>query len=97
MKRREPKKAVTIFYEMEHRGIEYTVVQGIERGLWKWSASVAGVVLIGKKDTRLAAVAAAETAIDRALTSKRGRLDPRQGAARSSVEDKFEGDSKERE
>jgi hypothetical protein len=25
---------------MEYRGIEYTVVQGIERGVWKWSASV---------------------------------------------------------
>ena len=91
MKRLEPKKAAR--YEMEHRGIEYTVVQGIERDVWKWSASVEGVVLIGKKDTRLAAVAAAETAIDRALTSKRGRLDPRQGATMSSVED----NSKERE
>jgi hypothetical protein len=82
---------------MEHRGIEYTVVQGIERGVWKWSASVAGAALLGKKDTRSEAVAAAEKAIDRALASKRERLDPRGGAAISTVEDKFEGDSKERE
>jgi hypothetical protein len=27
---------------MEHQGIEYTVVQGIERGVWKWSVSVEG-------------------------------------------------------
>jgi hypothetical protein len=32
---------------MEYRGIEYSTVQGIERGVWKWSASVAGVVVVG--------------------------------------------------
>jgi hypothetical protein len=32
---------------MRYRDIEYTVVQGIERGVWKWSASVAGVVIKG--------------------------------------------------
>jgi hypothetical protein len=32
---------------MKYRDVEYTVVQGIERGLWKWSASVAGVVITG--------------------------------------------------
>ena len=61
---------------MEYQGTEYTVVQGIERGVWKWSASVAGVVLIGQEETRSAAVAAAEKAIDRALASKKERLDP---------------------
>jgi hypothetical protein len=25
---------------MEYRGVEYTVVQGIERGVWKWSVSL---------------------------------------------------------
>ena len=50
---------------MEYRGIEYTVVQGIERGVWKWSASVEGVM--GNEQTRSAAVTAAEKAIDRAL------------------------------
>jgi DNA-directed RNA polymerase alpha subunit len=52
---------------MKYRGLEYTVVQGIERGVWKWSASVAGVVLVGKAETKPEAVAAAEKAIDRAL------------------------------
>jgi hypothetical protein len=27
---------------MLHRGIEYSVVQGIERHHWKWAATVAG-------------------------------------------------------
>jgi hypothetical protein len=52
---------------MEYRGVEYAVVQGIERGIWKWSASVEGLVVIGKEQTRSAAVTAAEKAIDRAL------------------------------
>jgi hypothetical protein len=52
---------------MQYRGLEYTVVQGIERGVWKWSASVAGMLVAGKADTRPEAVAAAEKAIDRAL------------------------------
>jgi hypothetical protein len=39
---------------------EYSVVQGIERGVWKWSASVAGVVIIGPEPTKSAAVVAAE-------------------------------------
>jgi hypothetical protein len=61
---------------MEYRNIEYTVVQGIERRVWKWSASVAGVVIMGEQPTRSAAVAAAETAIDRALVQKKVRLVP---------------------
>jgi hypothetical protein len=56
---------------MEHRGIEYKVVQGIERDTWKWSASVAGVIIMGQKPTRAAAVAAAEDGIERALAGKR--------------------------
>jgi len=52
---------------MEYQGSEYTVVQTIERGVWKWSASVAGMVLFGQEATKPGAVAAAEKAIDRAL------------------------------
>jgi hypothetical protein len=52
---------------MRYRGVEYTVVQGIERGVWKWSASVEGVIVMGNEQTRSAAVTAAEKAIDRAL------------------------------
>jgi hypothetical protein len=61
---------------MEYRNIEYAVVQGIERGVWKWSASVAGVVVTGQEPSKSAAVAAAENAIDRALVQKKVRLVP---------------------
>jgi hypothetical protein len=61
---------------MEYRDIEYAVVQGIERGVWKWSASVAGVVIMGEQPTRSAAAGAAEKAIDRALGKKPVQLVP---------------------
>jgi hypothetical protein len=48
----------------EYRGVEYAVVQGIERGVWKWSASVEGMIVAGNEQTRPAAVIAAEKAID---------------------------------
>jgi hypothetical protein len=57
---------------MEYRGFEYTVVQGIERGVWKWSAPVEGVIVMGNEQTRPAAVTAAEKAIDRALVGRTG-------------------------
>jgi hypothetical protein len=57
---------------MEYRGIEYTIVQGIDRRrLWKWSAFVAGARIFGQESVRSVAVAAAESAIDRALTDPR--------------------------
>jgi hypothetical protein len=59
---------------MKYRHIEYAVVQGITRGVWKWSASVAGFVIMGNEQTRSAAVAAAEKAIDRTLAQKKVRL-----------------------
>jgi hypothetical protein len=62
---------------MEFQGIEYSVVQGIERGVWKWSASVADVIIMGQEPTKSAAVAAAENAIERALAGKRVTSTPR--------------------
>src|ERR1700684_447648 len=53
---------------MKYRGIEYTVVQGIERGVWPWSASVTNLLIMGNAPNRPAAVAAAERAINKALT-----------------------------
>jgi hypothetical protein len=61
---------------MEYRGIEYSVVQGIGRNLWKWSASVANVVIAGKAHSKSTAMVEAEKAIDRALASKKARLIP---------------------
>jgi len=60
----------------EYRDIEYTVVQGIGRDLWKWSASVADVVITGQAHSKSAAAAEAEKAIDRALALKKVRLVP---------------------
>ena len=58
---------------MEYRGIEYSVVQGIRRNLWKWSASVANVVITGQSHGKSEAVVDAEKAIDRALAPKKVR------------------------
>src|SRR5258708_6393761 len=63
---------------MKYRGIEYTVVQGIGRQLWKWSVSVADVVTRGQAATKSEAVAEAERAIEGALSPKQLRLVPRE-------------------
>jgi len=52
----------------------HTVLQGVERGVWKWTASVAGVVIMGQAAIKSKAVAGAEKAIDRALAAKKVRL-----------------------
>ena len=62
---------------MKYRDIEYTVVQGIERHLWKWSASVTDVVITGQAHSKSAAVVEAEKAIDRALAIKRCDVPPK--------------------
>jgi hypothetical protein len=49
---------------MKYWGTDYTVVQGIECDVWKWST------LVAKRQSNLT-VAAAEKAIDRALAAKR--------------------------
>ncbi len=59
--------------------IEYSLVQGLGRHLWKWSASVADVVIKGQAATKSEAVAEAEKAIDRALALKKVRLVPPKG------------------
>ena len=61
---------------MEYRDIEYTVVHGIRRNLWKWSASVANVVITRQSYSKSEAVVEAEKAIDRALAPKKVRLVP---------------------
>ena len=61
---------------MRYRDIEYSLVQGIGRHLWKWSASVEGVVIKGHAAIKSEAVVAAEKAIDRALAAKNVRLIP---------------------
>jgi hypothetical protein len=53
-------------HDLRHRDIAYTIVQG-EGRLWKWSALVDGVTMMGLATSRSEAVAGAESAIDQAL------------------------------
>jgi hypothetical protein len=62
---------------MEYRGVEYTIVQGIERGTWKWTVSLGNNIsksgqAIGKPE----AVAQATRVISKSLAPKRVRLVP---------------------
>ena len=61
---------------MEHRGVEYRIVQGIQRGLWKWSVESETGTKSGTSDSRDAAMAAAKRAIDNALDPKKRKLIP---------------------
>jgi hypothetical protein len=62
---------------MRHRDIEYSVVQGIGRHVWKWSVSFdADHRVAGQVMTKAEAISRAERAIDRALAAKKLRLVP---------------------
>ena len=62
---------------MRYREIEFSVVQGIGRQLWKWSVSIdANHSVTGQAATKPEAVVEAEHAIDRALAVKKLRLVP---------------------
>ena len=58
---------------MEYRGVEYTVVQGIERGVWKWSVSLGDpkMIKVGQAKNKQDAVVAVEHAIDKVLALKK--------------------------
>jgi hypothetical protein len=60
--------------ELRYRDVDYTVVQGLGRNLWKWAAAVNGAALRGHAATRLEAIVAAERAIDRTLAPKKLKL-----------------------
>ena len=59
---------------LKHRGLEYTVVQGLGRQLWKWGLVFEGTAITGQAATKAEAVAEAERAIDRALAPKKLKL-----------------------
>src|SRR6266540_6041449 len=67
LQRRRHTKAIAMLY----RGIEYSVVQGIERHLWKWAATVSGTKISGHGSTRDAAIENAKKAIARAIQKQR--------------------------
>lgn len=60
--------------ELKHRDIEYTVVQGLGRQLWKWTVTINDMTLRGQAATKPEAIADSERAIDRALAPKKLRL-----------------------
>src|SRR5258705_10699254 len=57
---------------MKYRGIEYSVVQGTGRHIWKWSVAFdADHSEAGRAATKAEAISGAERAIDRALAPTR--------------------------
>ena len=60
---------------MLYRGVEYSVVQGIVRHHWKWSATVSGTKISGYGSTREEAVGNAEKAIERVIQKQRFKRD----------------------
>jgi hypothetical protein len=76
LRSRERKSRPTSSANMEYRGIEYAIVEGIGGHMWRWSAFVGGAVMTGQAHSKQAAMVSAEKAIDRALAVKRIRLVP---------------------
>ena len=61
---------------MEHRGVEYLIMQGIQRGLWKWSVETETGIRSGTSESKDAAMNAARRVIDNALNPKKQKLGP---------------------
>jgi len=59
---------------LRYRDVEYNVVQGLGRQLWKWSCALEAKTVSGQAATKVEAVSEAERAIDRALTPKKLRI-----------------------
>jgi hypothetical protein len=58
---------------MEYRGKHYSVVQGIEGGMWKWTADLDGHTKSGRASSRAAGIKIAEREIDRLLAPTKRR------------------------
>jgi len=58
---------------MEYRGVEFSVVQGLGRNLWRWYLMFNGVWLSGEAETQSAAVREAQQAIDHAISGDTSR------------------------
>ena len=69
---------------MKYRDIEYTVVQGIERQMWKWSVAVADVVITGRAATRSDAVQMPSARLTGRLLLKSGDLSRQTSRAANS-------------
>ncbi|MBI5264443.1 MAG: hypothetical protein HY852_21820 [Bradyrhizobium sp.] len=59
----------------KYRGIEYSVIQGVQPRSWKWEIAVPeDGAKVGQSSSKLDAVRAAERAIERALAPGQKRL-----------------------
>ena len=73
----EPRSAIPVSTGMKYRGVEYALIQGLGRQVWKWSVSLdADRSATGQAATKAEAASQAERAIDRALALKKLRLVP---------------------
>jgi len=62
---------------MEYRGKKYTILQGTERGSWKWTVELdEKTKRSGESPTREAAVASVHWAIDRSRSLKKPKVTP---------------------
>jgi hypothetical protein len=59
---------------LKYGNVEYTVVQGLGRQLWKWGFVLEGTAVTGQAATKAEAMVEAERAIDRALPRKTLKL-----------------------
>jgi len=74
---RQPRDPTGSEVSLKYRGVEYSVVQGIGRHIWKWSVAFdADRSEAGRAATKAEAISEAERAIDRALAPKKTRLVP---------------------
>jgi hypothetical protein len=55
---------------MIYKGIEFSVVQGIEPHIWKWSVSIGNSAKIGQAKSKPDGVIAAWRTIDKTLAKK---------------------------
>jgi hypothetical protein len=61
---------------LKYQDIEFTIVQGLGRELWKWSLTIEDVTLKGQAATKSEAIAEAERAIDRSLSRRNLKVVP---------------------
>jgi hypothetical protein len=60
---------------MLYHGVEYSVVQGIERHLWQWAATVSGTKISGARQRAARGQENAKEAIARAIEKQRFKQD----------------------
>ena len=65
---------------MIYKGIEFSIVQGTESHIWKWSVSIGNSAKVGQAKSKPNAVIAAWRTIDKALRKKHRPIISREAA-----------------